>query len=316
MPDSLSPREIILDCDPGHDDAMAIIFALGSPALHLRGITTVAGNQSVTKVTRNAEAVLRACGRDDIPVHAGATRPLLQAAAHAAAFHGDTGLDGVDLSGPLPSPASGHAVNFLIDTILQSPPRTITLVATAPLTNLALACRLEPNIVPRIREVVLMGGAADIGNSTAVAEFNVYSDPEAASIVFGEPWPLTMIGLDLTHQALFTETVQRRVAALDTDLSRFVLGILSFFRSAYRNVGFPDPPIHDACAVAYVADPALIHTIAAPISVECAGGITRGMTLVDRRRGANPATHARYATTLDFEGFWREMLAAIEVAGA
>ncbi|GAA1135575.1 nucleoside hydrolase [Ornithinicoccus hortensis] len=306
------PRRIVLDCDPGHDDAVAIILALGDPAIELLGITTVGGNQTVDKVTRNAQSVLVMCGREDVPVHAGASRPLLRAVEVAEDIHGESGLDGVDLPEPTVPVAPGHGVQFIIDTVLAAEPGTVTLVATGPLTNLALAARLEPRIVERVREVVIMGGGYHEGNWTAVAEFNIWVDPEAAAIVVDEAWPLTMVGLDLTHQALATAEVEDRIAALDTDLSRFFVGLMAFFRQTYReHQGFPDPPVHDACAVAYLIDPDVVATRPAPLAVELRGEHTTGMTVADFRRPAPGDCRHRVATKLDHARFWELVTRAI-----
>lgn len=217
-------RKIILDCDPGHDDAVALILAAGNPEIDLVGVTTVGGNQTLEKVTRNALAVLRVAGHPEIPVHAGCGRPLVREGAVAAHVHGESGLDGVELPEITGEVADGHAVDFIIDTVMSAEPKTITLVPVGPLTNIALAVRKEPRIVERVREVVLMGGGYRTGNCTAVAEFNVHTDPEAAHIVFNEDWPVTMVGLDLTHQALATAEVEEELRALDSDAALFCWG--------------------------------------------------------------------------------------------
>lgn len=207
-------KKIILDCDPGHDDAVAILLAVGNPNIDLLGVTTVGGNQSLDKVTYNARAVLEKAHATDVPVHAGCDRPLVRKQEVAASIHGETGLDGVELPEPSRPLEAGHAVNWIIDTIMSNEPGTITLVPTGPLTNIAMAARMEPRIVERVKEVVLMGGGYHVGNWSAVAEFNIKVDPEAAHIVFNEAWPITMVGLDLTHQALCTPEVQQRIEAL------------------------------------------------------------------------------------------------------
>lgn len=306
------PRRIILDCDPGHDDAVAIMLALGSPAIELLGITTVGGNQTVEKITRNAGSVLVMCGREDVPVHAGAHRPLLRQVEVAADIHGESGLDGAELPEPTVPPAPGHAVQFLIDTVMASDPGSITLVGTGPLTNLALAARLEPRIVDRVREVVVMGGAYHGGNWTPAAEFNIWVDPEAARIVFDESWPVTMIGLDLTHQALATAEVETAVRKIGSDLGEFFLGLMAFFRQTYRDhQGFEDPPVHDACTIAYLIDPSVVSTQAVPVRVETAGELTAGMTVADFRSPASPDCRTRVGVTLDRERFWQLVVDAI-----
>ena len=212
-------KKIILDCDPGHDDAVAILLALGNPEIEIVGITTVGGNQSLEKVTYNARAMLEAAHAHDIPVYAGSDRPLVREQEVAESIHGETGLDGVELPVPTCPLEDMHAVNFIVKTIMESEPGTITLVPTGPLTNIALALRMEPRIAERVSEVVLMGGGFHEGNWSAVAEFNIIVDPEAAHIVFNAPWKLTMVGLDLTHQALCTPEVQRRIEEIGTPLA-------------------------------------------------------------------------------------------------
>ena len=229
-------KKIILDCDPGHDDAVALLLALGNPEIELIGVTTVGGNQSLDKVTHNARAVLEKAHATDIPVYAGCDRPIVRPQEVAASIHGETGLDGVELPVPTRPLEDKHAVKYIVDTIMNSEPGTITLVPTGPLTNIALACRLEPRIVERVKEVVLMGGGYHVGNWSAVAEFNIKVDPEAAHIVFNEPWPLTMVGLDLTHQALCTPEVEEKIKALGTEASEFVVGLMGFFRKATNSL--------------------------------------------------------------------------------
>ncbi|MDD3485067.1 MAG: nucleoside hydrolase [Atopobiaceae bacterium] len=298
-------RSIILDSDPGHDDAVAIMLAVGSPDIDLLGVTTVGGNQSLDKVTYNARAVLELVGASDVPVHAGCARPLVAALTDGAYMHGETGLDGVDLPAPSRPLDEGHAATWIVDTIMASEPDSVTLVATAPLTNIALALRLEPRIVGRVHEVVIMGGGCHVGNRTPVAEFNVACDPEAAHIVLDEPWPLTMVGLDVTHQALCTHEVQARLAAANHRLAPAVNGLMDFSRSTYHDrQAFPDPPTHDPCAVAYVIDPSVVRTVACPLDVELAGTLTRGMTVADLRAQAPGGCNTRVGTELDFDGFW------------
>jgi purine nucleosidase len=212
-------RKIILDSDPGHDDAVAILLAVGNPSIDLLGVTTVGGNQSLDKVTYNARAVLEKAPRNRYPVYAGCDRPLVRPQEVAASIHGETGLDGVELAETDP-PARGHARRQPHRQDHHgNEPGTITLVPTGPLTNIAMAVRMEPRIVERVQEVVLMGGGYHVGNWSAVSEFNIKVDPEAAHIVFNEPWPVTMVGLDLTHQALCTPAVQRRIESVGTDLA-------------------------------------------------------------------------------------------------
>lgn len=311
-------KKIILDCDPGHDDAVAILLALGNPEIDLIGVTTVGGNQSLDKVTYNARAVLEKAHATHIPVHAGCDRPILRSQEVAASIHGESGLDGVELPVPTRPLEDMHAVNYIIKTIMESDPQTITLVPTGPLTNIALACRLEPRIVERVKEVVLMGGGYHRGNWSAVAEFNIKVDPEAAHIVFNEPWPLTMVGLDLTHQALCTPAVQKRIEEIDTPLAHFVSGLMDSFRKAYQdNQDFQDPPVHDPCTIAYLIDSAVVQTRRCPLDVEIHSELTLGMTVADLR-GPEPSAkdcHTQVATKLDFDKFWNLVTDAIERIG-
>lgn len=296
--------KMILDCDPGHDDAIAILLALGSPDIDLLGVTTIGGNHSLEKVTYNARAVCELAGRPGTPVHAGCMKPLVREAIDAAYIHGQTGLDGVDLPEPSRPLPDQHAVTWLIETIMSHAPGTITVVPTGPLTNIAVAARMEPRIVERVKEIVLMGGAYGVGNATPVAEFNILCDPEAAHIVVNESWPLTMIGLDVTHRALCTPEVQRVISSANPRLADAVDGLMDFFRSTYRDQeAFPDPPTHDPCAVAYVIDPDLVPTRRCPIDVELRGGLTYGMTVADMRAiPAMPAGSGDSGSSVGSEG--------------
>ena len=311
-------KKIILDCDPGHDDAVAILLALGNPEIEIVGITTVGGNQSLEKVTYNARAMLEAAHAHDIPVYAGSDRPLVRVQEVAESIHGETGLDGVELPVPTRPLEDMHAVNFIVKTIMESEPGTITLVPTGPLTNIALALRMEPRIAERVSEVVLMGGGFHEGNWSAVAEFNIIVDPEAAHIVFNAPWKLTMVVLDLTHQALCTPEVQRRIEEIGTPLAVIVSGLMDFFRKTYQdNQDFVDPPVHDPCTVAYLIDPSVVQTRRCPLDVELHGELTLGMTVADLR-GPEPSEeecHTQVATKLDFDKFWNLVIQAIENIG-
>lgn len=311
-------KKIILDCDPGHDDAVAILLALGNPKIDLVGVTTVGGNQSLEKVTYNARAVLEKAHATTIPVYAGCDRPLIRPQEVAASIHGKSGLDGVDLPEPSRPLEDMHAVNYIIKTVMESEPGTITLVPTGPLTNIALACRLEPKIIDRVKEVVLMGGGYHKANWSAVAEFNIKVDPEAAHIVFNESWRLTMVGLDLTHQALCTPEVQKRIENIGTPLAQFVSDSMDFFRQAYKdNQNFVDPPVHDPCTIAYLIDPSVVQTRRCPLDVEIHGELTSGMTVADLR-GPEPSTdecNTQVATKLDFDKFWDLVTEAIERIG-
>lgn len=305
MSQTASPHKIILDCDPGHDDAVALLLAHADPRIDLLAVTTIGGNQTLEKVTRNALGILTLIGATDVPVAAGCTRPLLREMRVAAHIHGESGLDGVDLPAPTIALDRRHAVDVIVDTVMAHPPGEVRLVATGPLTNLALAARKEPAIVERVREVVLMGGGVHVGNATPVAEFNVLVDPEAAQIVFGAGWPVVMIGLDVTHEALATTAVAERIAQFDSPAAGLVGQLIAAFGRAYREVqGFDAPPVHDPCAVAYVIDPSIVSTRRAPLVVELRGEHTSGMTVADLR-GDEPADcPTRVGLGLDVERFW------------
>ena len=318
------PTRIILDCDPGHDDAVALLLAHGSPEIDLVGVTTVFGNQTIEKVTRNALAVARIAGitpESGVPFARGAHRPLvrsLAAAAKGATIHGQSGLDGPTLPAPTLKLDPRHAVDLIIDTVMGHDAGEITLVPTGALTNIALAARKEPRIVPRVREVVLMGGGVGVGNYSATSEFNIVIDPEAAHVVFNEAWPVTMVGLDVTHQALATPDVLAAIAAVGTGPARFVGELMQFFTTTYRDVqGFDFPPVHDPCAVAYVIDRSVLSVRRAPLDVELTGTLTLGMTVADLRFSEPPAADCStsVATGLDVGKFWGLVVDALERIG-
>lgn len=299
------PKKIILDCDPGHDDAIALLLAHGNPNIELLAVTTVVGNQTLDKVTRNALSVARIANITNVPFAAGAVRPLIRNVEIAPDIHGDSGLDGPVLPEPTIQLDKRHAIDLIIDTIMSHPPKTVTLVPTGGLTNIAMAVRKEPKIVERVKEVVLMGGGYHVGNWSAVAEFNIKIDPEAAHIVFNEKWPVTMVGLDLTHQALATPEVIEKIKAIKTKPAKFVLEMLEFFGKMYKQAqGFTYPPVHDPCAVAYVINPELIKTKRVPVDIELTGTLTLGMTVADFRFPPDDNCHTQVATELDHTGFW------------
>lgn len=295
---------IILDCDPGHDDAIAILLAAGNPDIDLLGITTVAGNHVLDKVTHNALAVCTVAGID-VPVAAGAAGPLVGEQVVAADIHGDSGLDGPVLPTPTVDLDPRHAVEFIIDTVMDHPAGTIDLVPVGPLTNIALAMRREPAVVERVRSVVLMGGAFTRGNTTPAAEFNIHADPEAAAAVLAGAWPVTMVPLDLTHQARATDEVEAAIAGIGGDLSDFVIDMFGFFRAAYqRRLGFADPPVHDPVAVAGLVDPDVFTTRRAFVTVELRGEWTRGMTVTDFGDVLGRPHNTSVGIDLDRTRFW------------
>ncbi len=308
--------KIILDCDPGHDDAVALLLAWGNPDIELVGVTTVAGNQTIDKVTRNALSIARVAGITGVPFARGAHRPLVREVEVAEGIHGESGLDGPELPEPVIELDSRHAVDFIIDTVMEAERGEITLVPTGALTNIAMAVRKEPRIAERVKQVVLMGGGVNVGNWSATSEFNIVIDPESAHIVFNEKWPLTMVGLDLTHEALATPEVAASIAAIGTKPAKFVGELLEFFGHAYKDEqGFDHPPVHDPCAVAFVIDPSVMDVVRVPLDVELTGTLTLGMTVADFRAPAPDDCTTQVARNLDHAKFWALVVDALERIG-
>jgi inosine-uridine nucleoside N-ribohydrolase len=269
----LSER-ILIDCDPGHDDAIALLLALASPELELLGVTTVAGNQTLEKTTANAIRVLDFVGRGDVMVAAGADRPLVRDPFVAAYVHGETGLDGPDLPPPQREPLALQAVDFLAEQVSGA-----MLVAVGPLTNVALLLARYPEARPE--RIVLMGGSIGLGNVTPAAEFNIWADPEAAARVFESGLELTMVGLDVTHQALLLDADAEHLRASGRT-GQMVAELYDFFHRFHRDTyGFGGSPIHDAVAVAYAFRPELMETKRCHVAIECDSELTRGRTVVD-----------------------------------
>jgi pyrimidine-specific ribonucleoside hydrolase len=268
------PERILIDCDPGHDDAIALLLALASPELELLGVTTVAGNQTLEKTTANAIRVLDFVGRGDVMVAAGADRPLVRDPFVAAYVHGETGLDGPDLPPPQREPLALQAVDFLAEQVSGA-----MLVAVGPLTNVALLLARYPEARPE--RIVLMGGSIGLGNVTPAAEFNIWADPEAAARVFESGLELTMVGLDVTHQALLLDADAEHLRASGRT-GQMVAELYDFFHRFHRDTyGFGGSPIHDAVAVAYAFRPELMETKRCHVAIECDSELTRGRTVVD-----------------------------------
>lgn len=299
---------IIIDCDPGHDDAIALLLALSEPTLDLLAVTTVAGNTTLDKTTANAIRVLDLVG-SLIPVAAGAGRPLVRDLVVAEHVHGPTGLDGPTLLPPSRAPEEVHAVE-LIARILQSAPDPVTLVPVGPLTNIALLLDRHPELSDRIERIVLMGGAMEFGNVTPSAEFNIYVDPEAAARVFSSRLDVTMIGLDVTHHAIVGATDVSRLATGGT-VGRFVADLFGFFaRSEPGARALGGAPVHDAVAVAHLIWPDLVTTERRPVEIDL-GDTERGRTVVDRQPGRAPEGRTRVATDIDGERFTRLLVERI-----
>jgi inosine-uridine nucleoside N-ribohydrolase len=289
---------ILIDCDPGHDDAIALLLALASPELEILGVTTVAGNQTLEKTTANALRVLEFAGRPEITVAAGADRPLVRDPFVAAYVHGETGLDGPDLPPAQGAPVGAHAADFLAATIRERD-GDVTLVPTGPLTNVALMLALHPDARPA--RIVLMGGAIAEGNVTPAAEFNIWWDPEAAARVFSSGIDLTMVGLDVTHKALFT---QAHVGRLAGRVGEMVTALLAFYDRFHREVyGFDGSPIHDAVAVAQAMRPGLVETLFRNVEIDVESELCRGRTVVDLWRRTEREPNALVGVDVDADAF-------------
>jgi inosine-uridine nucleoside N-ribohydrolase len=304
-------HKIILDCDPGHDDAIAILLAAHHPDIDLLAITTVAGNQSLDKTTRNALKVCSLANIRNVPVARGMDRPLVRTARHAANIHGESGMDGPNIPEPDIEPVPQQAVDLLIDLLMNSD-GDITIVPTGPLTNIATAIRREPAILPRIKAISLMGGAIGLGNRTPAAEFNIWADPEAAAIVFDCGRPLTMSPLEVTHQALATGEVLERLRAANRPVASFAADLLTFFGDTYRNVfGFPAPPVHDPCAVAAVIEPDILQAYTIHVEIETEGEWTSGRTVCDVYGVLGKEPNVRVGYSLDVSRFWEMLISTI-----
>jgi purine nucleosidase len=295
-------KKILIDCDPGIDDALAIALAVGSPDLDLVGLTTVGGNVDLDNTTNNALCLLDYYGAEGVPVARGSCRPLFREPLTARDVHGPRGLGTVELPPTTSAVVDAHAVDFLVDT-LASEPGEISLAAVGPLTNVALALRKEPRIAEWAKEFVVMGGSFTRGNKTPAAEFNIAADPEAAAVCFGAPWRPVMVGLDLTRQARASAEVRTRFSGLGRLESELLSPCLDFYGDSVQYRAHEGPPIHDACAVAHVLDASLLATVPARVDVETHGRFTSGMTVTDFDV---PAEHrnADVATTLDTSAFW------------
>ena len=296
-------RPVILDCDPGHDDALAIMLACGSPELEVLAVTTVAGNAGLANTTRNALRVLTLLGRTTIPVASGADRPLIRESLVQPAFHGASGLDGADLPEAAFAPVPQSAIE-LIATLVRESGQPVTLVPTGPLTNIALFLRAFPSLHERIGAISLMGGSLGVGNTTASAEFNIWQDPEAAAMVFGAGIPILMAGLDVTHRALVLPPDIARLEALGTKTGRIFADLMRFFAIHHRDrYGWDGPPIHDAVAVGVLVAPWLMTRRFMRVDVETGDGLTRGRTVGDEQGIAGRPINAEVSVDLDRERF-------------
>lgn len=312
------PSSLIIDCDPGVDDAVALLLAFASPELEVLAVTTVAGNVSVNRTTRNARILRQIAGREDVPVHAGADQPLIRALAHAADFHGVEGLG--DLAPFTPdAPASDlPAVEAIIATVMARPANAVDIAVLGPMTNVALALRAEPTLQDRVRRVVVMGGAAsEGGNITRFAEFNIWADPEAASEVFASRCPMVVLSLDATHQVRATETRIARIEAIDTARARAVAAMLRFSQRIERTLlGFEAAPLHDPCVIAWLLAPHLFADRPCHVEVEVLSDERRGHTEVDFAVATDAAAAPdRWVVAADGQGVFDLIAGRLEAAG-
>lgn len=300
-------RKIIIDTDPGQDDAAALMLAFASPAeLEILGITTVAGNVPLRLTSRNARIVCELCNRTDVAVYEGADRPIERALVTAEHVHGKTGLDGAVLDEPTMAVMPQHAVDFIIETLRREPEGSVTLCTLGPLTNIGLALKQAPDIAPRIRELVLMGGGFfEGGNITPAAEFNIYVDPQAAEIVFRSGIPLVMMPLDVTHQLMTTKARVARIAALGTRPAKVMVEWLEFFeRFDEEKYGSDGGPLHDPTVIAYLLKPDLFSGRHCNVEIETQSELTVGMTVVDWWRVSGRKANAQVMRNVDADGFF------------
>ena len=300
-------RKIIIDCDPGQDDAVALLLAIASPdELDLLGITTVAGNVPLEPTQRNARMMCDIAGRQDVPVHAGCAAPMVRQLVTAEAIHGETGINGIDVFEPETPLQSEHAVDFIIDTLLNAEDASVTLVPTGPLTNIATAIEKEPAILPRIDRIVIMGGAMrEGGNRTPSAEFNILVDPDAADIVLRCGRPITQMGLDVTHQVLSTRERVERIKALGNSVADATAGMLSFFdRFDTKKYTSKGAPLHDPCTIAWLLKPELFTGKDCNVSVETQSELTLGHTAVDFWHVTDRPINVHWVYEVDADGFY------------
>ncbi|MCA0994696.1 nucleoside hydrolase [Alloyangia pacifica] len=299
-------RRIIIDTDPGQDDAIAILLALASPELEVLGLTAVAGNVPLALTSRNARMVLELAGRTDVPVYAGCDAPLSRPLVTAEHVHGKTGLDGPVLPEPQMALQEAHAVDFIIETLRREPAGSVTLCPLGPLTNIATAFRRAPDIISRVQEIVLMGGAYfEVGNISPAAEFNIFVDPEAAAEVFGAGVPLVVMPLDVTHKALVTPTRNEAFRALGSKVGTAVAEMTDFFeRFDLEKYGSNGAPLHDPCVTAYLLAPGIFSGRHINVEIETNSELTRGMTVADWWRVSDRAPNATFIGDLDADAFF------------
>lgn len=299
--------KIIIDTDPGQDDAVAILLALAAPeAIEVLGITAVAGNVPLALTQKNARIICELAGRPDVRVFAGCDRPMVQPLVTAEHVHGKTGLDGIALPDPTMPLQATHAVDFIVETLRSQPADTVTLCPLGPLTNIATAFRAAPDIVARVQQIVLMGGAYfEVGNITPAAEFNIYVDPEAADIVFKSGVKLTVMPLDVTHRVLTTRPRIEAIRALGSPVGHAVAQWTDFFeRFDMAKYGHDGAPLHDPCVIAYLLAPHLFSGRQINVEIETVSALTRGMTVADWWGVTDRARNAMFMGDVDAAGFY------------
>lgn len=311
------PIAVIIDCDPGHDDAIALLLAIASPQIDLRAVTTCFGNCSLEDATRNALQILELAGSDDVPVAAGASGPLVGEVTLGNYVHGGSGLDGPALPEPRRRPVEEDAVE-LMTRLLEESSEPITLVVTGPMTNVGMLLRSRPDLSGRIAEIIFMGGSTERGNHTPTAEFNTYADPESLDVVLHSGVKVRMVGLNLTHQALATTEVVDRMREMGHAIGAVSAAWMGFFGSSYNRIWeFEAPPVHDPCTVVALIDPGIIEWHDAFVAVELDGRWTRGTTVVDlHARYPDEAQNASVAMTLNRAAYWDLVLSSLDALGA
>jgi purine nucleosidase len=300
-------RKIIIDCDPGQDDAVALFLAMASPdELDVLGITAVAGNVPLDLTQRNVRQMCDIAGRADMPIYAGCAQPMVRELLTAEKVHGNTGIDGVDVVDPVTPLHETHAVDFIVETLRAADDDSITLVPTGPLTNIATVLDQAPDVLPKIGQLVIMGGAMrEGGNYSPSAEFNILVDPHAADIVFRCGRPITVMGLDVTHQVLTTRERVARIRALDNSVSDAVAGMLGFFeRHDSKKYGAEGAPLHDPCTIAWLLAPELFEGKRCNLSVETKSELTMGHTAVDFWHVTNRPHNVDWIYSVDADGFY------------
>lgn len=299
-------RKIIIDTDPGQDDAAAIMLALASPELEVLGLTAVAGNVPLRLTSRNVRIICELCNRTDVPVYEGAERPLVREPITAEHVHGSTGLDGADFDEPTMPVQDQHAVDFIIETLLREPAGTVTLCTLGALTNIATALNKAPEIAPRVKQLVMMGGGYfEGGNITPAAEFNIYVDPQAADIVFRSGIPIVMMPLDVTHKLLTTKERVAKIRDIGTRPALAMVGMLEFFeRFDVEKYGSDGGPLHDPSVIAYLIKPELFTGRDCNVEIEVSSELTIGATVVDWWHVTDRKRNARVMGGVDADGFF------------